>query len=259
VAERPPGLPAADPEALRADVARLEAALARDAKDWQGWIRLARAHAALEQPAAAAAALARGAEAYEGAPFVQQQFVAAATELGVAAPGAGGADGARGPTDEQMRAARDLSPEEQAEMIRGMVDGLAARLAEQPDDSEGWRMLARSYGVLGETAKAAEAAKQAATLLPDDPGAQIAYAEALLALESDDAPLSAAAVDQLQRVVELDQDNPQALFWLGRAAAEQGDSGRARELWQRLLAQIPADAPQRAQLQALIDRLDSED
>jgi cytochrome c-type biogenesis protein CcmH len=259
VAERPPGLPAADPEALRADVARLEAALARDAKDWQGWIRLARAHAALEQPAAAAAALARGAEAYEGAPFVQQQFVAAATELGVAAPGAGGADGARGPTDEQMRAARDLSPEEQAEMIRGMVDGLAARLAEQPDDSEGWRMLARSYGVLGETAKAAEAAKQAAALLPDDPGAQIAYAEALLALESDDAPLSAAAVDQLQRVVELDQDNPQALFWLGRAAAEQGDSGRARELWQRLLAQIPADAPQRAQLQALIDRLDSED
>jgi cytochrome c-type biogenesis protein CcmH len=259
VAERPPGLPAADPEALRADVARLEAALARDAKDWQGWIRLARAHAALEQPAAAAAALARGAEAYEGAPFVQQQFVAAATELGVAAPGAGGAARARGPTDEQMRAARDLSPEEQAEMIRGMVDGLAARLAEQPDDSEGWRMLARSYGVLGETAKAAEAAKQAATLLPDDPGAQIAYAEALLALESDDAPLSAAAVDQLQRVVELDQDNPQALFWLGRAAAEQGDSGRARELWQRLLAQIPADAPQRAQLQALIDRLDSED
>jgi cytochrome c-type biogenesis protein CcmH len=261
VAERPSGPPAADPEALRADVARLEAALARDAKDWQGWIRLARAHAALAQPAAAAAALARGAEAYEGAPFVQQQFVAAASELGVAAPGVvpGGAARARGPTDEQMRAARDLSPEEQAEMIRGMVEGLAARLAEQPDDSEGWRMLARSYGVLGETAKAAEAAKQAATLLPDDPGAQIAYAEALLALESDDAPLSAAAVDQLKRVVELDADNPQALFWLGRAAAEQGDVAHARELWQRLLAQIPADAPQRMQLQALIDRLDSED
>ena len=259
VAERPPGLPAADPEALRADVARLEAALARDAKDWQGWIRLARAHAALAQPAAAAAALARGAEAYEGAPFVQQQFVAAATELGVAAPGAGGADGARGPTDEQMRAARDLSPEEQAEMIRGMVDGLAARLAEQPDDSEGWRMLARSYGVLGETAKAAEAAKRAATLLPDDPGAQIAYAEALLALESDDAPLSAAAVDQLKRVIELDANNPQALFWLGRAAAEQGDVAHAREFWQRLLAQMPADAPQRTQLEALIDRLGTRD
>ena len=140
-------------------------------------------------------------------------------------------------------------------MIRGMVDGLAARLAEQPDDSEGWRMLARSYGVLGETAKAAEAAKQAATLLPNDPDAQLAYAEALLALESDGAPLSAAAVEQLKRVVELEDDNPPALFWLGRAAAEQGDVAYARELWQRLLTQIPADAPQRAQLEALIDGL----
>ena len=261
VAERPTVPPSGDPEALRADVARLEAALARDAKDWQGWIRLARAYAALEQPAEAAAALARGAEAYERAPFVQQQFATAAGELGITAPGAAPDDaaGPRGPTAEQMQAARDLSPEEQAEMIRGMVDGLAARLAEQPDDSEGWRMLARSYGVLGETAKAAEAAKQAAKLLPDDPGAQIAYAEALLALERDDAPLSATAVDQLQRVAELDADNPQALFWLGRAAAEQGDVAHARELWQRLLAQIPADAPQRAQLQTLIDRLGGAD
>ena len=261
MAEGPPGLPATDPDALRAEVARLEAALAGDAKDWQGWIRLARAHAALEQPAEAAAALARGARAYEGAPFVQQQFVAAATELGIAAPGAvpGGAPGVRGPTAEQMRAARDLSPEEQAEQIRGMVEGLAARLAEQPDDAEGWRMLARSYGVLGERAKAAEAAKRAASLLPEDAGAQIAYAEALLALEGEDAPLSATAVDQLERVVALDADNPEALFWLGRAAAERGEAAQAAAYWKRVLAQLPADAPQRAQLETLIEQLGSTD
>src|SRR5688572_20136326 len=61
MAEGPQDLPPADPEALRREVASLEAALARNAKDWEGWIRLARAHAALEQPAEAAAALARGA------------------------------------------------------------------------------------------------------------------------------------------------------------------------------------------------------
>ena len=257
LAEGPSSPPATDPEALRADVARLEAALERDAKDWQGWIRLARARAALDQPAEAAAALARGAEVYKGAPFVQQQFVTAANELGVAAPGAVPEDtaGARGPTAEQMRAARDMSPDEQTEMIRGMVEGLAARLADQPDDIEGWRMLARSYGVLGETAKAAEAAKRVAELLPGDAGAQIAYAEALLALESEKAPLSAAAVDQLKRVVELDGDNPEALFWLGRAAAERGEVEQAAAYWQRVLAQMPADAPQRAELQALIDGL----
>ena len=60
-------------------------------------------------------------------------------------------------------------------------------------------------------------------------------------------------------MVELDADNPQALFWLGRAAAEQGDVARARAYWQRLLAQLPADAPQRAQLETLIDQLGSAD
>jgi cytochrome c-type biogenesis protein CcmH len=257
MAEGSPELPATDPEALRREVASLEAALEANAKDWEGWIRLARAHAALQQPAEAAAALARGARAYEGAPFVQQQFAAAASELGMAAPRAeaGGAAGVRGPTAEQMRAARDLAPAERDAQIRAMVEGLAARLAEQPSDAEGWRMLARSYGVLGESAKAADAAQRAARLLPDDPGAQIAYAEALLALERQDAPLSATAIDQLERVVALDADNAEALFWLGRAAAERGASAQAAAYWRRVLAQLPADAPQRAELQSLIDQL----
>jgi cytochrome c-type biogenesis protein CcmH len=41
--------------------------------------------------------------------------------------------------------------------IRAMVDGLAKRLKDNPDDIAGWRMLARSWRVLGETAKAEEA------------------------------------------------------------------------------------------------------
>ncbi len=246
-----------DPEALRAEAARLETALGQNPQDWQGWIRLARAYAAQQQLDAAEAALGRGAEVYAGAPFLRQQFVAAANELGIAAPGAapGATADARGPSAEQMRAAQNMSPAEQTEMIRGMVGGLAARLADRPDDVEGWRMLARSYRVLGDKAKAAEAAKRVATLLPDDPVAQTDYAETLLALERADAPLSAEAVSQLERVVELDPANPEALFFLGRAAAERGDAKEAAGYWQRLLAQMPADAPQRAKVQALIDRL----
>ena len=41
----------------------------------------------------------------------------------------------------------------QVEMIRGMVAGLAARLAAQPDDPQGWVRLVRSYAVLGEAAR----------------------------------------------------------------------------------------------------------
>ncbi len=45
--------------------------------------------------------------------------------------------------------------------IRAMVDGLAARLASDGSDFEGWMRLVRSYVVLGEAAKAREAAANA--------------------------------------------------------------------------------------------------
>lgn len=45
----------------------------------------------------------------------------------------------------------------QTEMIRGMVAGLAAKLKTNPDDSEGWVRLVRSYAVLGDV-KARDAA-----------------------------------------------------------------------------------------------------
>ena len=41
----------------------------------------------------------------------------------------------------------------QIQMIRGMVDGLAAKLAAQPDDPAGWVRLVRSYAVLGDAAR----------------------------------------------------------------------------------------------------------
>ena len=86
-----------------------------------------------------------------------------------------------GPTADQMAAAETMSPEQRQEMVRSMVDGLAARLEQQPDDIEGWRMLGRSWAVLGDPAKSAEAYAQVARRLPDDVRAQVDYATALLA------------------------------------------------------------------------------
>ncbi|MHA1571321.1 MAG: c-type cytochrome biogenesis protein CcmI, partial [Alphaproteobacteria bacterium] len=58
---------------------------------------------------------------------------------------------------------------DQLERIRGMVAGLAERLAAEPDDLEGWLMLGRSYMVLGQSRKAVGALTQAARLAPDRP------------------------------------------------------------------------------------------
>lgn len=55
-----------------------------------------------------------------------------------------------GPTPQQMAAASSLPPSEQDQMVRGMVDGLAARLRANPKDADGWIRLMRARMVLGE-------------------------------------------------------------------------------------------------------------
>jgi cytochrome c-type biogenesis protein CcmH len=72
-------------------------------------------------------------------------------------------DGAppRGPTAEQVDAAQSMSEGDRTTMIRGMVEGLAARLASEGGGIDDWLKLVRSYKVIGETEKARQAAAQA--------------------------------------------------------------------------------------------------
>jgi len=74
-----------------------------------------------------------------------------------------------GPTAQDVAAARSMSPEERQAMIRSMVERLAARLQQQPDDKEGWARLAHAYDVLGETDKAEAARARAVEVgAPDE-------------------------------------------------------------------------------------------
>ncbi|MGH6846977.1 MAG: c-type cytochrome biogenesis protein CcmI [Methylocella sp.] len=66
----------------------------------------------------------------------------------------------------------------QMNAIRGMVEGLAARLAQNGRDLEGWLRLVRSYTVLHESDKARSALTEAKRNLAGDPNA-IARIEAL--------------------------------------------------------------------------------
>lgn len=99
-------------------------------------------------------------------------------------PGTDGPAAAPTLTPEQMQAARQMSPEQQQAMIRGMVDGLAAKLAESPGDVDGWLRLARARQVLGETDAAAEALRRALAALPADSPRRGEIERQLQALES---------------------------------------------------------------------------
>ncbi len=67
-------------------------------------------------------------------------------------PSPGG--GLPGPSADDIAAAEGLAPAEQQAMIRGMVEGLAERLALEGGSAEEWARLIAAFGVLGETDRA---------------------------------------------------------------------------------------------------------
>jgi cytochrome c-type biogenesis protein CcmH len=75
---------------------------------------------------------------------------------------------APGPSDADVAAAADLSAEQRARMVRGMVDRLADRLAHDGSDFDGWVRLVRAYAVLGEPDRARGAAADARRALAGD-------------------------------------------------------------------------------------------
>jgi cytochrome c-type biogenesis protein CcmH len=75
----------------------------------------------------------------------------------------------KGPTEKEVSAANELSPEQRAEMVQGMVARLAERLKTESSDIEGWLRLLRSYVVLGDSEKARAAAADARRALANEP------------------------------------------------------------------------------------------
>ena len=102
-------------------------------------------------------------------PSVRQQILALAARAGVdpatLAPSAE-ARALAGGSDVAPRENAEGAPsaEARAALIRAMVDRLARRLEQDPNDPDGWARLARAYEVLGETAKADEARARARSL-----------------------------------------------------------------------------------------------
>ncbi|WP_368072340.1 tetratricopeptide repeat protein, partial [Leisingera sp. JC1] len=91
--------------------------------------------------------------------------------------GGGTAPALPGPSAEDMAGASELTPEEQQEMIRGMVTRLSDRLATEGGSAEEWARLIGALSVLGETERARTVYDEARSAFESD-------AEALALLET---------------------------------------------------------------------------
>lgn len=146
----------------------------------------------------------------------------------------------------------------QDEMIRGMVANLAARLEADPSDVDGWLKLARSYGVLGDTAKALDAARKARERAPDRADVQIAYANAVLQTQPRNEtpkPLPEEATSALRLALKAEPDNKDALWLLGLDAMMSGRKDEAAAHWGKLIAQFKPSDPEYTLLKGRLDAL----
>ena len=72
------------------------------------------------------------------------------------------------PTADDVAAAEGMSTGDRQQMIAGMVESLAAKLQENPDNFEGWTRIIRSYVVLDQRPKAEAALQTALKTFPAD-------------------------------------------------------------------------------------------
>lgn len=129
---------------------------------------------------------------------------------------------------------------EDPEQIAKMVEQLAAKVAANPQDTEGLMLLARTYHQLGRFDEAIATYRKLAALKPDaDSYAGLGEAETAAA-GGNVTPEAHAA---FMKALGIDRNEPRARFYLGLEYALKGDARTAIAIWRDLTASSPPDAP----------------
>jgi cytochrome c-type biogenesis protein CcmH len=122
-----------------------------------------------------------------------------------------------------------------------MVERLENRLREQPNDPTGWAQLGRSYTVMERRSDAQAAYAKAHELAPANPEILSDYAWLLFSDNPDYTEGPAKAL--YERLLALDANHPDALWFLGLSAYNKSDAKQAIRYWERLTKVLPPDNP----------------
>jgi cytochrome c-type biogenesis protein CcmH len=149
--------------------------------------------------------------------------------------------------------ALQTQPAEQAGMsheeITAMVEKLATRMKEHPEDPAGWRLLARAYSAMGRYPDSVAAFIEAAKRSPEDAALLADWADAL-AMQNQS--LQGEPSRLITRALALDPNYPKALSLAASAALERKDYDAAIAQWRRLKAQFPPGGEEVKEVDAMI-------
>ncbi len=117
--------------------------------------------------------------------------------------------------------------------VDSMIARLQARLEQNPDDVEGWRMLGWSFFNLDRYAKAAEAYERAASQRPQNDDYLTSWGESLT-MEAGGL-VTDEAYELFLKALAINPNNPRANFFKGLRFDQNGDSRAALDLWVELV------------------------
>ncbi|HSN80649.1 MAG TPA: c-type cytochrome biogenesis protein CcmI, partial [Rhodoferax sp.] len=132
-----------------------------------------------------------------------------------------------------------------------MVDSLAARLKDNPNDSNGWAMLARSYKALGRFEESRQAFEKAGDIVKTDPDLLIDHADVLGVLAGNS--LVGKPQQMIEAALRMNPEHPMSLMMAGVASYQNGDYPKAVTYWEKLLGLLQPGSPDALQVQANID------
>ena len=154
------------------------------------------------------------------------------------------ADSTKLPPVPTAAAAGGMTPE----MINQMVERLATRLKDNPEDYTGWARLANAYKVQGKLDEAVQAFAKTGPLLESDANMISQYAD-LLAMRAK-GDFKGQPITLINKALSIDPKQPNALMMAAQAAYQAGDYAKAIGHWETVLTVLPKDSADSRQIQA---------
>lgn len=125
--------------------------------------------------------------------------------------------------------------------IRSLVSQVETHLARNPNDGNGWEVIAPVYMRLGRFDDAVEARKKALALKGETAAREADLGEAEAAAAN--GVVTADAKAAFERAAARDPHESKARYFLGLAAEQDGKNDEAAKIWRSLLADAPPGVP----------------